>query len=48
MAVRILAASKYNAHTGPLFKQLNLLKVSDMYKIQEIKSAEARRMCSPS
>ena len=37
-AVRILAASKYNAHMGPLFKkQLNLLKVSDMYKIQEIK-----------
>ena len=35
--VRILAASKYNAHTGPLFKQLNLLKVSNMYKIQEIK-----------
>ena len=35
--VRILAASKYNARTSPLFKQLNLIKVSDMYKIQEIK-----------
>ena len=31
-AIRIIAASKYNAHTGPLFKQLNLLKACDICK----------------
>ena len=30
-AIRILTGSKYNAHTEPLFKQLNLLKISDIY-----------------
>ena len=28
-AIRIIAASKYNAHNEPLFKQLNLLKACD-------------------
>ena len=36
-AIRIIAASKYNAHTEPLFKQLNLLKASDICKLQELK-----------
>ena len=36
-AIRTLTASKYNAHTEPLFKQLNLLKISDICKLQEIK-----------
>ena len=28
--VRIITSSKYNAHTEPLFKQLNLLNVKDI------------------
>ena len=36
-AIRIIAASKYNAHTEPLFKQLNLLKACDICKLQELK-----------
>ena len=35
-AIRILAASKYNAHTEPLFKQLHLLKACDICKLQEL------------
>ena len=36
-AVRILTASKYNSHTEPLFKQTNILKVSDICTLNEIK-----------
>ena len=36
-AVRLLALSRYNAHTEPLFKQFNLLKIHDIYKQQELK-----------
>ena len=36
-AIRIIAASIYNAHTEPLFKQLNLLKACDICKLQELK-----------
>ena len=36
-AIRIIAASKYNGHTEPLFKQLNLLKAFDICKLQELK-----------
>ena len=36
-AVRAITCSKYNAHTDPLFKKLNLLKVDDIYKITAIK-----------
>ena len=32
-AVRILTGSKYNSHTEPLFKQINLLKVNDICKL---------------
>ena len=36
-AVRIISLSKYNAHTEPIFKELKLLKVSDILKLQELK-----------
>lgn len=36
-AIRILSLSKYNAHTEPLFKELKLLKVKDILKLQELK-----------
>ena len=36
-AVRILSLSKYNAHTEPIFKNLKLLKVTDILKLQELK-----------
>ena len=35
--VRIISISKYNAHTEPIFKTLNLLKVTDILKLQELK-----------
>ncbi len=35
--IRILSVSKYNAHTEPLFKNLKLLKISDILKLQELK-----------
>ena len=36
-AVRMISCSKYNAHTEPLFKCLNLLKVEDIFKIKILK-----------
>ena len=36
-AIRIVSLSKYNAHTEPIFKRLQLLKVADILKIQELK-----------
>ena len=36
-AVRLILCSKYNAHTEPLFKSLNLLKVEDIFKIKSLK-----------
>ena len=36
-AVRIITVSKYNAHTEPIFKELNLLKVKDILFVQEMK-----------
>ena len=36
-AIRIITLSKYNAHTSPLFKMLNLLTINDMHSIQELK-----------
>ena len=40
-AVRIISNSKYNAHTDPLFKILNILKVqvTDLCALQELKFA---------
>ena len=36
-AVRVICMSTYNAHTNPLFKSLNLLKVTDIFKINTLK-----------
>lgn len=36
-AIRTLTCSKYNAHTSPLFKQLNLLKIKDIYTCAKLK-----------
>ena len=36
-AIRIITKSKYNAHTEPLFKNLNLLKISDIFKLYQLK-----------
>ena len=36
-AMRIITLSKYNAHTDPLFKLLNLLKVQDIFKVFQMK-----------
>ena len=35
--LRIMSISKYNAHTEPIFKSMNLLKVKDILKLQELK-----------
>ena len=36
-AMRIITCSKYNAHTDPIFKKLNLLKLSDLYNVSVLK-----------
>lgn len=36
-AIRIISNSKYNAHTEPLLKTLNILKVTDLCKLHELK-----------
>ena len=33
--MRIITLNKYNSHTEPLFKNLKLLKIEDMLKLQE-------------
>ena len=35
--MRIITCSKYNAHYEPLFKELKLLKLEDIRKLQELK-----------
>ena len=35
--LRIMTNSKYNTHTEPLFKQLHLLKVKDIFDVQCLK-----------
>ena len=34
---RTITCSKYNAHTDPLFKRLNLLKLNDIFKLCTLK-----------
>ena len=34
--MRITTLNTYNSHTEPLFKNLKLLKIEDMLKLQEI------------
>ena len=36
-AVRKLSLAKYNAHTDPLFKSLNILKINDIYTLCQLK-----------
>ena len=36
-AMRIITSSKYNAHTDPIFKKLNLMKLSDIYNVSILK-----------
>ena len=36
-AIRIITSNKYNSHTEPLFKQLNMLKLEDLLKLQQLK-----------
>ena len=36
-AVRIITLSGYSAHSEPLFKQLNMLKIADQLRLQELK-----------
>ena len=36
-AVRIITNSKYNAHTEPLFRDLHLLKITDIFDVQCMK-----------
>ena len=36
-AIRVLAQAKYNAHTEPLFKELGLLKINDVFHLTCLK-----------
>ena len=36
-AVRLIVNAKYNSHTEPIFKQLFLLKIQDIFALQELK-----------
>ena len=36
-ALRIISNSKYNAHTDPLFKEMHLLKLNDIFKLNALK-----------
>ncbi len=33
----MISISKYNAHTEPIFKELNLLKINDIIKLNDLK-----------
>ncbi len=35
-SVRIISVRKYNAHTEPIFKDLNFLKIGDIYTLNEL------------
>ena len=34
--IRIITYSKYNAHTGPLFKRVTVLKINDVFKLNAL------------
>ena len=38
-AIRVICMSKYNAHTDPLFKNLKLLNVFDLFKLNSLQFA---------
>ena len=35
--VRVISSSKYNAHTEPLFKQLNFIKIKNIFELTALK-----------
>ena len=37
-AVRIIAGKKYNDHTTPIFNELHILKLDDLYKAEVAKT----------
>ena len=37
MSIRHLTKSKYNAHTYPLFKRMNILTISDLFYLSQLK-----------
>ena len=47
-ALRIMTNSRYNAHTEPLFKQLYLLKVKDIFDVQCMNVPAVHMMTSSS
>ena len=36
-AVRVISKSKFNAHTDPLFQNLQILKIEDIHKLNVLK-----------
>ena len=38
MSIRHLTKSKYNAHTYPLFKRMNILTISDLFYLFQLKN----------
>ena len=36
-AVRVISKSKFNAHTDPLFQNLQILKIEDLHKLNILK-----------
>ena len=36
-AIRLITDSPYNSHTEPIFKQLNILQLEDMFKVNMLK-----------
>ena len=36
-AIRLITDSPYNSHTSPIFKQLNILQLEDMFKVNMLK-----------
>ena len=36
-AIRIISRNKYNAHTGPIFKTLDILTLDDLFKLNALK-----------
>ena len=35
--IRVISGAKYNDHTGPLFKQIHILKLDDIFKMETLK-----------
>ena len=46
-AVRVITCSKYNVHTEPLFKQLNLIKVKYIFELTALKLFCKLKNCFP-